>query len=69
MTTAFIIRVKGQTAGLAVVTDRGFCFAASDRRFRRLDGRHFKKVRQIQTAIEDVSRNGHHSAKPGMRPH
>lgn len=50
MSTAFVIEVEGQTAGLVLPEKGGFRFRASNPVFRKLEGRLFPHVRQARAA-------------------
>jgi hypothetical protein len=47
---AYVIEVRGQTAGIVARDGQGFRFHASAHRFNALDGRHFKTPREAERA-------------------
>ena len=54
MASAYVIEVLNRTAGLAVRDHRGFRFHASDSLFRRMDGRRFRDLKTIHSAVADI---------------
>jgi hypothetical protein len=50
MSSAYVIEVYNQTAGIVTADDRGFSFFSSERAFDSLEGRHFKSARAAEVA-------------------
>lgn len=48
---AFAIEVQGRSAGIVVARRGGFTFFTSDRAFKDLDGRFFRRVDQAERAV------------------
>jgi hypothetical protein len=56
MSSAFVIEIEDQTAGLVLSDKGGFIFRASNPIFRQLEGRLFQHVRQARSAAATVWR-------------
>jgi hypothetical protein len=56
MSGAYVIEIEDQTAGLVIAERRGYRFFASERIFRKLDGRLFQQVRQAHGAAAEIWR-------------
>lgn len=68
---AFVIEVRGETAGLVVVDDDSYRFVASQPAFFALDGLYYASVRQARRAADELwqrrVRGGHaRSAEPAL---
>jgi hypothetical protein len=62
---AFVIEVRGETAGLALVASDQVQFVASDAAFMALDGRLYRSVQQAQRAAEALVRERECKQKAG----
>lgn len=51
MSTAYVIEVRGETAGIIAREERGFRFYASSNRFNALEGEAFSSPRQAERAV------------------
>lgn len=54
MANAFIIEINGKAAGLVVEEKGGFRFFASHRLFWKLDGRIYRRVREVEKAAHEL---------------
>jgi hypothetical protein len=69
MTSAFVIEIDGDAAGLALVERSGFRFYASARSYWELEGRWFRTLGQAERAAEAVRRRRDAAAsraQPGL---
>ena len=51
---AFVIEVRGETAGLVVIDDNGYRFVASQPAFFPLDGLTYDSVRHARRAADEL---------------
>lgn len=58
MSTAYVIEVCNQTAGIVTADERGFNFFSSERAFDSLEGRHFKSAREAEIAARALVNAG-----------
>jgi hypothetical protein len=57
MSSAFVIEIDGNAAGLAFAERSGFRFYASERSYWELEGRWFRNLGQAQRAAEAIRRH------------
>ena len=54
MNDAFVIEIDGDAAGLALAERGGYRFAATTTAYWKLDGQHFRDVRQAERAARTL---------------
>lgn len=56
MSDAIIIELSNHTAGIAVREGAGYRFYASESLFRDIDARKFRRLREVQAAVDGLLR-------------